>query len=72
MIAFSKFQTMTVLNTSRDTLDNSNLPAFFTNVIEGTSRGGGGNSHRLGYGMCHLFRVLFWLENKFLGLFYSL
>ena len=32
----------------------------------------GGNSHRLGYGMCHFLRVLFWLENKFLGLFYSL
>ena len=36
------------------------------------SRGGGGNFHRLGYGMCHFFRVLFWLKNKFLGLFYSL
>ena len=32
--------------------------------------GGGGNSHRLGYGMCHFLRVLFWMENKFLGLFY--
>ena len=31
----------------------------------------GDNSHRLGYGMCHFFRVLFWLKNKFLGLFYS-
>ena len=29
----------------------------------------GDNSHRLGYGMCHFLRVLFWLENKFLGLF---
>ena len=29
----------------------------------------GNNSHRLGYGMCHFFRVLFWLKNKFLGLF---
>ena len=35
------------------------------------SGGGGGNSHRLGYGMCHFLRVLFWLKNKFLGLFYS-
>ena len=34
--------------------------------------GGGGNSHRLGHGMCHFLRVLFQLENKFLGLFYSL
>ena len=34
--------------------------------------GGGDNSHRLGYGMCHFLRVLFWLENIFLGLFYSL
>ena len=34
--------------------------------------GGGGNFHRLGYGMCHFLRVLFWLKNKFLGLFYSL
>ena len=34
---------------------------------------GGGNSHRLGYRMCYFLRVLFvWLENKFLGLFYSL
>ena len=33
--------------------------------------GGGDNSHRLGYGMCHFLRVLFWLKNKFLGLFYS-
>ena len=33
--------------------------------------GGGGNSHRLGYGMYHFLRVLFWLKNKFLGLFYS-
>ena len=31
----------------------------------------GNNSHRLGYGMCHLLRVLFGLKNKFLGLFYS-
>ena len=31
----------------------------------------GGNSHRLGYGMCHFLRVLFWLKNKDLGLFYS-
>ena len=29
------------------------------------------NSHKLGYGMCHFLRVLFWLKNKFLGLFYS-
>ena len=34
--------------------------------------GGGGNSHWLGHGVCHFLRVLFWLENKFLGLFYSL
>ena len=33
--------------------------------------GGGGNSNRLGYGMCHFLRVLFGLKNKFLGLFYS-
>ena len=32
----------------------------------------GDNSHRLGYGMCHFLRVHFQLENKFLGLFYSL
>ena len=32
----------------------------------------GGNSQRLGYGMCHFLRVLFLLENKFLGLFYGL
>ena len=31
----------------------------------------GHDSHRLGYGMCHFFRVLFWLKNKFLSLFYS-
>ena len=36
------------------------------------SGGGGGNFHRLGYGMCHFLRVLFQLKNKFLGLFYSL
>ena len=34
-------------------------------------RSWGDNSHRLGYGMCHFLRVLFWLKNKFLGLFYS-
>ena len=34
--------------------------------------GGGGNFHRLGYRMCHFLRVLSWLKNKFLGLFYSL
>ena len=28
-----------------------------------------GNSNILGYGMCHFMRVLFQLENKFLGLF---
>ena len=38
----------------------------------GVGGGGGGNSHILGYGMCHLLRVLFWLENIFLGLFCSL
>ena len=32
----------------------------------------GDNSHRLGYRMCHFLRVLFWLKNKFFGLFYSL
>ena len=32
----------------------------------------GSNFHRLGYEMCHFLRVLFWLKNKFLGLFYSL
>ena len=31
----------------------------------------GDNSHRLGYRMCRFLRVLFWLKNKFLGLFYS-
>ena len=31
----------------------------------------GDNSHKLGYGMCHFLRVLFWLKNKFWGLFYS-
>ena len=31
----------------------------------------GDNSHKLGYGMCHYLRVLFWLKNKFLGLFCS-
>ena len=25
------------------------------------------SSHRLGYRMCHVFRVLFWLKNKFFG-----
>ena len=30
-----------------------------------TSGGGGGNLHRLGYGMCHFFRVLFWLKINF-------
>ena len=34
--------------------------------------GGGGNSHILAYRMCQFFRVLICLENKFLGLFYSL
>ena len=34
--------------------------------------GGGGNSHILGFGMCHFLKVLFQLENKFLGLFCSL
>ena len=34
--------------------------------------GGGGNSHRLGYGMCHFSRVLFQLENRFLGQDFSL
>ena len=33
---------------------------------------GGGNSHRLGYEMCHFSRVLFQLENKFLGQDFSL
>ena len=32
----------------------------------------GDNSHRLGYGMCHFLRVLFWLKNKFLGQYFSL
>ena len=39
---------------------------------EGITATRGDNSHRLGYGMCHFLRVLFWLKNKFLGLFYSL
>ena len=30
------------------------------------------NSDKLGYGMCHFLRVLFWLKSKFLSLFYSL
>ena len=41
----------------------SNIPAVFGPW--------GDNSHRLGYEMCHFLRVLFWLKNKFLGLFYS-
>ena len=48
----------------------SNAKTFCLSV-DNTS-GGGGNSHILGYGMCHFLRVLFWLENKFLGLFCSL
>ena len=26
--------------------------------------GGGGNFHRLGYGMCHFLRVLFWFLDQ--------
>ena len=47
-----------------------------TNYSYITWGGGGGgrrgNSHRLGYGMCHFLRVLSRLKNKFLGLFYGL
>ena len=32
----------------------------------------GVNSHRVGYGMCHFFRVLFGWKINFSGLFYSL
>ena len=62
-------------------LQNSEIPTVFglpggtlTSFIRGVwpPRGGGGNFHRLGYGMCHFLGVLFWLKNKFLGLFYSL
>ena len=40
--------------------------------LGGGGGGGDGNSHILGYRMCHFLRVLLWLENKFLGLFCSL
>ena len=36
----------------------------------GKCLGGGGNSHRLGYGMCHFLRVLFQMENNFGSMLY--
>ena len=45
---------------------------FFDIFRFGGGAQGGDNSYRLGYRMCHFLRVLFWLKNKFLGLFYSL
>ena len=33
-------------------------------VISSLWGGGGGNFHRLGYGMCHFLRVLFLLKKK--------
>ena len=50
------------------TVSNDMTQIVFT-VFQNSARGD--NSHRLGYGMCHFFRVLFRLKNKFLGLFYS-
>ena len=51
---------------------NENITSEECKTINRLKLGGGGNSHRLEYGICHYLRVLFRLENKFLGLFYSL
>ena len=56
-------------NSTSDENEDELIPCPYDSRI---SYAQGGNSHRLGYGMCHFLRVLFQLKNKFLGLFYSL
>ena len=56
--------------------------AYYSVKVDEKLRGGGGNFHKLGYGMCHFLRVLFgwkinfWVSfiacNKFLGQDFSL
>ena len=48
------------------------LHITYSLVVVGGGVGGEGNSQRLEYGCAIFLRVQFWLENKFLGLFYSL